>query len=511
MTHSSLCSFVLACLAAIAWPPASTPRALAPSSQPPVAPSGPDAPAPPAAAVPEFFLPAIAAFAKPDERGLRRDESGLRRWESREIVWYVSIARAGEFSVRVELGAAEPKTPEGEKQDGIASDGNKPDAASRKPEKDASKPAGTLSVLALDAAGNQSSATLKLDDSTKAVVDPNPGSPTPGLLTLCPLTISRAGYVRLTLRAEGIKDAGLLRGITLVGDAAKDARASDVERRNAASVHLNYPLERGEEVAWFYGEVRAITDPLHSYYEVLGFHRGYFGIQVNSPTERRIIFSVWDAGGEEHDRNKVSDDNRVKLLAKGEGVYAGDFGNEGTGGHSHLKYMWKTGETYKLLLGARVEGDATIYSAYFFFPERGDWGLIASFRAPRDGKRPHGLYAFNENFWGTNGDARRLCEFSNAWVRRVDGSWRELVEAKFTHDGHGKEQRRDYAAWAKGTGFILSNGGFIDRPTSTGDLSLGILPGPDEAKEFAGRYGEMVRREVGGTRPEVEVVHITDR
>ncbi len=483
MTHSALCSVVLACLAAVAWPPAATPRSLAQSSQPPAAPARPDAPARPAAT--EFFLPAIAAYAKPDERGLRRDEAGLRRWESRELVWYVSIAHAGEFSVRVELGPP----------DSAAPDSAKPDL---------SKLSGTLSLSALDAAGNQSSATLKLDDSTKAVGDPNPGSPAPGSPTLGPLTVSRAGYVRLTLHADGLESAGLLRGLTLVGDAAKDARASTVERRNAASVHLNYPLERGEEVEWFYGEVRAITDPLHSYYEVLGFHRGYFGIQVNSPTERRIIFSVWDAGGEEHDRNKVAADNRVKLLAKGEGVYAGDFGNEGTGGHSHLKYMWRTGETYKLLLGARVEGDATIYSAYFFFPERNDWGLIASFRAPRDAKLPHGLYAFNENFWGTNGDARRLCEFSNAWVRRVDGTWRELLEAKFTHDGHGKEQRRDYAAWAKGAGFILSNGGFIDRPTTAGDLSLGIPAGPDEAKEFAGKYGQMVRREAGGKRPEVD-------
>ncbi|NUQ53763.1 MAG: DUF3472 domain-containing protein [Phycisphaerales bacterium] len=455
------------------------PLATAQSPQPPVAPTRPDAPAQPA--VTEFFLPAIAAFAKPDERGLQRDDSGLRRWQSRDLVWYVNLAHAGELSVRVDLGPP----------DSAAPDSAKPDL---------SKLSGTLSVLALDAAGNQSSATLKLEDAASANDRIKPNG-----LTLCPLTVSRAGYVRLTLHADGLEGAGTLRGLTLIGDAAKDARASTVERRNAASVHLNYPLERGEEVEWFYGEVRAITDPLHSYYEVLGFHRGYFGIQVNSPTERRIIFSVWDAGGEKNDRNRVADDNRVKLLAKGDAVVAGDFGNEGTGGHSHLVYPWKTGETYRLLLGARVEGDATTYSAYFFFPERNDWGLIASFRAPRDGKRPHGLYAFNENFWGTNGDARRLCEFSNTWVRRVDGSWRELVEAKFTHDGHGKEQRRDYAAWAKGAGFILSNGGFIDRPTLVGDLSLGIPAGPEEAKEFAGKYGEMVKREAGAKPPELNL------
>ena len=458
---------------------------------PPV--SGTAAAGQPAAAdkAPEFFLPAIAAYAKPDEHGLRRDESGLRRWESRDLVWYVHLARAGELSVRVELG----------RPDSAAPDSAKPDLSTL---------TGKLSLSAFDAAGNESSATLQLADSTKAVGDPDlgwrmPDSNAPGSITFCPLTISRDGYVRLTLHADGLKDAGLLRGITLVGDAARDAHASTVERRNAASVHLNYPLERAEEVEWFYGEVRALTDPIHSYYEVLGFHRGYFGIQVNSPTERRIIFSVWDAGGEKNDRGRVADENRVKLLAKGDGVVAGDFGNEGTGGHSHLVYPWKTGENYKLLLAARIDADATIYSAYFFFPERNDWGLIASFRAPRDAKHPHGLYAFNENFGGSNGDARRVCEFSNAWVRHSDGTWRELLEAKFTHDGHGKEQRRDYAAWAKGPGLILSNGGFIDRPTLVGDLSLGVPAGPDEAREFVSKYGQSIKRDAQAKPPELNL------
>ncbi|MBL8762442.1 MAG: DUF3472 domain-containing protein [Phycisphaerae bacterium] len=482
MTHPALCSLVIACAAVI-----SSPLAPAQTPQSPAAPSQSAESAKP----PEFFLPAVAAYAKPDERGLRRDESGLRRWESRDLVWYVHLADAGELSVRVELGQPAAAAP----------DSAKPDL---------SKLTGTLSLSALDAAGNQSSATLRLSDSTKAVGDPNLGSRVPDTLapnlpTLGPLTISRDGYVRLTLHAEGLKDAGLLRGLTLVGDAAKDAHTSTVERRNAASVHLNYPLEPGEQVEWFYGEVRALTDPVHSYYEVLGFHRGYFGIQVNSPTERRVIFSVWDAGGEKNDRGRVPDENRVKLLAKGDGVVAGDFGNEGTGGHSHLVYPWKTGENYKLLLGARIDADATIYTAYFFFPERHDWGLIASFRAPRDAKHPHGLYAFNENFGGSNGDARRVCEFSNAWVRHPDGTWRELLEAKFTHDGHGKEQRRDYAAWTKGPGFILSNGGFIDRPTLVGDLSLGIPAGADEAKEFASKFGQAIKRDAQAKTPELDL------
>ena len=78
-------------------------------------------------------------------------------------------------------------------------------------------------------------------------------------------------------------------------------------------------------------------------------------MQINSPTERRIIFSVWDSGGEAVSRSKVADTNRVLLMGKGEGVNSGDFGNEGTGGHSHLKYNWKTGEKQRFIVTARHE------------------------------------------------------------------------------------------------------------------------------------------------------------
>jgi hypothetical protein len=47
-----------------------------------------------------------------------------------------------------------------------------------------------------------------------------------------------------------------------------------------------------------------------------GWHRGYFGMQVNSESERRIIFSVWDSGNEAVDRAKVDDVNRVKLMRR---------------------------------------------------------------------------------------------------------------------------------------------------------------------------------------------------
>ena len=160
-------------------------------------------------------------------------------------------------------------------------------------------------------------------------------------------------------------------------------------------MHLTYPVPRGTNVAAFYCEVTAVMDPVWTYYMACGWHRGYFGMQVNSPTERRIIFSVWDSGQEGVDRNKVGAADRVTLVAKGENVYSGDFGNEGTGGHSHLVFPWKTGEKQRFLVTAKpVDATHTVYSGYYFRPDQQKWMLISSWRAPKDGGWLRGLYSF---------------------------------------------------------------------------------------------------------------------
>jgi hypothetical protein len=296
--------------------------------------------------------------------------------------------------------------------------------------------------------------------------------------------IVEAGYYRFTLEGGGkLPD---LRSLNLGGPASEGAHFPKVERRNSASVHLGYevPTEAKDEVEWFYLEVTPKTEPLWSYYMATGWHRGYFGMQVNSPTERRIIFSVWDSGGEAVDRGKVQDDNRVKLLAKGPGVNAGDFGNEGTGGHSHLVYPWKLGDTVHFLMRAQAEGTVTTYTGWFRDSKKKDWHLVASFRAPKDGKYLHGLYSFNENFGGQNGDERRVCEFGNGWIKTKSGKWLALTKAGFTHDGHGESERLDRSAGTVGKRFYLANGGFVE------DKAKGAVTKAYDKVEVAGPEGK---------------------
>ena len=290
------------------------------------------------------------------------------------------------------------------------------------------------------------------------------------------IPITDTGYytLRLSCQSKKTTDIASIRSLVLSGDAAKNVHFNSEERRNAASVHLFYPLADSIKVFSFYSEltVPKDADPLYSYYMACGFARGYFGIQVNSPAERRVIFSVWDAGKETVDRNIVAEENKVKLMAKGEHVFTEGFGNEGTGGHSHWVYDWKAGETYKFLVTAATDSltSSTSYAGYFYIPETHQWKLIACFKAPKDGKQLRDLYSFVENFEGSNGQLFRKAWFGNQWVRRENGEWIELTESTFSFDATGKGgYRLDQGGGADSGRFYLWNGGFASVGSRFGD------------------------------------------
>jgi len=279
--------------------------------------------------------------------------------------------------------------------------------------------------------------------------------------------IENTHYYQIALRSmqKGIKPIADIQGIQLSGNIAGSIHFNTKARRNAASVHLKYPVADTAKIVSFYNEVTvpAGADIPYSYFMSCGFARGYFGIQVNSKQERRVIFSVWDAGNEAVDRGKVADSNRVKLLGKGDGVIANDFGNEGTGGHSHWVYNWKADSTYKFYVTALPDSatNTTTYSGYFYAPELKAWKFIASFRAPRDGAYLDHLYSFLEDFVGSNGQQYRKAFYSNAWVQDDDAKWTEINNANFSCDVTGRAgDRTDFGGGVENNKFYLWNGGF---------------------------------------------------
>jgi hypothetical protein len=376
-----------------------------------------------------LVVPAFTAYIHPDPEGLNiSSREGVRDWKATNqcVIWFGQFTNTGSLKASVECRL----------------------------------PTGLETRLRLKVGEQASEVSVK------------GGAPGVVVADFGEFQIREKGFTRFTLELLATPQEGSvgIRALALEGPAVTGAHFNLKPRRNAASVHLAYPVPAVTNLDQFYCEVTAIEEPVYTFYMACGWNRGYFGMQINSPTERRIIFSVWDSGNEAVDRNRVRAEDQVTLIGKGDGVYSGDFGNEGTGGHSHLKYLWKTGERQRFWLKAEVpDATHTIYSGYWFHPEKKEWMLISSWKAPKAGTYLRGLHSFSENFGGDNGHLRRKALYGNQWYHTVDGPWQEILVASFSHDATGREDRRDRFMGVEAGQFFLSHGGFVPGYSAFGE------------------------------------------
>lgn len=289
--------------------------------------------------------------------------------------------------------------------------------------------------------------------------------------------IAQPGYIRVDLHGksktgENYADINAL----VLGNEASQGTLTYVKSpdffywgRRGPSVHMGYTLPAGQQ-EYFYNEVTvpAGQDVEGSYYMANGFGEGYFGIQVNSPTERRVLFSVWSPFTTD-DPNAIPENHKIVLLKKGEGVKTGEFGNEGSGGQSYLVFPWKADLTYRFLTRIRPTpndqwGQAcTEYTAYFFDASAQKWMLIASWKRPSTSTYYTHPYSFLENFNPDQGYLSRKVYFGNQWARDVNGVWKELSAGRFTCDETGRKGGRvDFAGGAEGNRFFLKSFGFFN-------------------------------------------------
>lgn len=243
--------------------------------------------------------------------------------------------------------------------------------------------------------------------------------------------------------------------------------------RRGPSCHLNYDVPQGEEISYYYSEIQVPEgqDAIGSYFMANGFGEGYFGFQVNSPTERRVLFSVWSPY-ETDKPGEIPDDYKIVLNKKGPNVYTGEFGNEGSGGQSYLKYNWKAGATYKFLLKGQPDGKGnTDYTAWFSGPEQANWLLIASFKRPHTDKNLTRFHSFLENFIPNNGHLGRSANYKNQWVRNKSGNWIKVKSASLSvDDTYRSNQRIDATGGKNDKGFFLKNGGFFNEIEKPGTV-----------------------------------------
>ncbi|MGK5040581.1 DUF3472 domain-containing protein [Janthinobacterium sp. GB1R12] len=272
------------------------------------------------------------------------------------------------------------------------------------------------------------------------------------------VNVAAAGYVKVDLQGlsrvkETFGDVAALKVTSNAALTYANDPANYYWSRRGPSVHMGYTVPANTE--YFYNEMTIPVgqDAIGSYFMANGFGQGYMGIQVKSPSERWILFSVWDA------------DNGAKttLVSKGAGVVDNAFGGEGTGGQTYLSYNWAAGTTYRFITRARPDGNGgSDYSAWFFAPETGKWRYIATWKRPAISTYLTRVHSFLENFIDTLGYTERRVQFGNQWARNVAGTWSEVTAGRFTGDATATNaQRMDYAGGVENGKFYLHNGGFF--------------------------------------------------
>ncbi|PRB04081.1 nematoblast specific protein [Chryseobacterium sp. MYb7] len=317
--------------------------------------------------------------------------------------------------------------------------------------------------------------------------------------TVGDFTISTPGYVKVDLQGVS-KTGGYFADVTNVTFSGAASTGTNVYSndpsyyywaRRGPSCHLNYVIPTTSNVSYYYNEVTVPVgeDKIGSYFMANGFSAGYFGMQVNSATERRILFSVWSPF-ETDDPNNIPPDHKIILNRAGTGVTIGEFGNEGSGGQSYYKYNWVAGQTYKFLLKGEPDGTGkTDFTAWFLSPDATTWKLIASWKRPQTSTYLKSFYSFVENFNPENGYQGRKAEFKNQWVRTSDGNWFAVSGAKFSVDNtYNAQQRIDAMGGTNGNAFFLQNGGFfntvvapgtqftVTAPTQAPNINFSTLP-----------------------------------
>jgi hypothetical protein len=279
------------------------------------------------------------------------------------------------------------------------------------------------------------------------------------------VNVPAAGYVKVDLQ-------GLTRAKVTFGDVSAlkvtagaalnyaNDPANYYWSRRGPSVHMGYTVPANTE--YFYNEMTIPVgqDTIGSYFMANGFGQGYMGIQVKSPAERWILFSVWDA----------ENGAKTTLVSKGEGVIDNAFGGEGTGGQTYLSYNWAAGTTYRFITRARPDGKGgSDYSAWFFAPETGKWRYIATWKRPAISTYLTRVHSFLENFIDTLGHTERRVQFGNQWARNALGTWSEVTAGRYTGDATATNaQRMDYAGGLENGKFYLRNGGFFAEYVKTG-------------------------------------------
>ena len=224
--------------------------------------------------------------------------------------------------------------------------------------------------------------------------------------------------------------------------------------RKGAILQLNYNVPSEVNAEWFYNE---LTVPPNGFrigttYISNGFIGGEIGLQVNSPTDRKIVFTVND-----------NLNQQPVIVRTGINVSSNLLNGDIKGGQSVLDYNWSSGITYKFLTQGKPDGfGSTVFSSWFYAAETSEWKFIASWKRTGTSDYLKNIYSTLEGTNTENSFTVRKARYYNQWVRDNNGNWIEIKEAYFGGNSTAANmQRFDYAGGVEYSSFYMKSNGFF--------------------------------------------------
>ncbi|MBO9591841.1 MAG: DUF3472 domain-containing protein [Niabella sp.] len=317
------------------------------------------------------------------------------------------------------------------------------------------------------------------------------------------IQIPTEGYYKYTLTPVTDPEEAITITTLLFRTATPDGWVNFINYQSTPSVHLSFSTTEPttKSYNWLYEEILVPEgqDPLYTYYMSLGFYRGYLGIQTNTPTERRVLFSVWDSKDAEKD-SSITKADFVSLVDKDPATTVKSFGGEGTGGQSFVTGAnWKTGKPVQFLMNVLPqENNSVVLSAWYQVANEG-WHYIASWRAPHEKRFFDGFYSFLENYGYTNGQLRREAYYYNAWgVEAASGKWINFNKVRFSNTDGKTGQRVDYEQGVSSKypdRFYMAAGGYTPTLKTKNEMPVLKTPPSLDFKKFEARVTEALKNE----------------
>ena len=267
----------------------------------------------------------------------------------------------------------------------------------------------------------------------------------------------------------------------------------NMARRQCTSVHIGYgPTIPSHTAA--YTEMVVEKSAPGTYFSCNNFSNGYIGVQELAGTRedgspiRVAIFSIWDAKDSGDNPHAAPEEERAKLIARGDKVRTDRFGGEGTGGKSMRRFDWKEGEVIRTLVVEKEDGeDFRQIAGYIMNPQTGKWELLSCWRVQALRRGLGGGCGFVEDF-RRNVESKsyeRRATFGPAF-RWTGSEWSQATQFRFTRDGNPNmnincrlNPERGYFSLATG-GDIKPEDGFMpDNVRSPEPMPQSTPPGDD--------------------------------